>query len=67
VTYGERLTSSVTQSAPAATKSAPKMLTFESVFVLRWKIWDMTPQRSALPPETGERTRASRRWRAQAY
>src|SRR5438552_2252103 len=37
VTYPERLISRMRYSAPATRKAAPKMLTFESVLVLRWK------------------------------
>src|SRR6266536_3035221 len=38
VTYGERLISAMTNSDPATRKTAPKMLSFERVLVLRWNV-----------------------------
>src|SRR5438477_12267402 len=39
VVYGERARTIMTQPKAVTMKIAPKMLTFESVLVLRWKIW----------------------------
>src|ERR1043166_3736665 len=41
VTHGERFTSAKRPSRPAMKKTAPKMLTREIVFALRWKICDI--------------------------
>src|SRR4051812_8102072 len=41
VTQGDALTRSNSQRRAATAKTAPKMLTFEMVLVLRWKICDI--------------------------
>src|SRR6185503_20066833 len=43
VVYPARSTIMKTPSSAAATKTADKIEIFESVFVLRWKIWDIHP------------------------
>jgi hypothetical protein len=42
VKYGERTMPPITQRTKPAMNTAPKMVTRESVFALRWKICAMT-------------------------
>jgi hypothetical protein len=46
VTQGERLISSKRPRRPATMKTAPKMLTRESVLAERWKICDIAERRT---------------------
>src|SRR5689334_7824268 len=59
VTYDERASTSSAHAKKARMISAPKMLTFESVLKLRWKIWGI-----AAASATGQTSAARRTERA---